>query len=54
MYRGLSSAAPDNLPIATRLANQVSCLPLYTARTDEDGERVVACVTLAEPCTLPS
>ncbi|MEI6804136.1 MAG: DegT/DnrJ/EryC1/StrS family aminotransferase [Burkholderiales bacterium] len=29
MYRGLSSAAPANLPIATRVAREVICLPIY-------------------------
>ena len=29
MYRGLPSAAPSNLPIATRMANEVICLPIY-------------------------
>lgn len=28
-YRGLISAQPDNLPIATRIAEQVICLPIY-------------------------
>ena len=54
MYRGLSSATLDNLPIATRLANQLICLPLYPAMTDENVGRVVACVSQVEPCTLPS
>lgn len=28
-YRGLQSAKPENLPIATKLAAQVLCLPIY-------------------------
>lgn len=40
MYRGLPSAAPENLPVATRLANQVICLPIYPALTDDDVRRV--------------
>ncbi|KAF0200316.1 MAG: DegT/DnrJ/EryC1/StrS [Bacteroidetes bacterium] len=28
-YRGLSSSRPDNLPIATKIAEQVICLPIY-------------------------
>jgi len=28
-YRGLPSSKPDNLPVATRLADQVICLPIY-------------------------
>lgn len=30
-YRGLPSANPVNLPVATRIAGQVICLPLYPA-----------------------
>ena len=29
MYRGLPSAAPENLPVAHRIADQVLCLPIY-------------------------
>ncbi len=29
MYRGLVSAAPANLPVATRVAREVICLPIY-------------------------
>jgi dTDP-4-amino-4,6-dideoxygalactose transaminase len=29
MYRGLSSAHSDNLPVATAAARQVLCLPIY-------------------------
>lgn len=29
MYRGLPSAHPDNLPVATKAAQQVLCLPIY-------------------------
>jgi dTDP-4-amino-4,6-dideoxygalactose transaminase len=28
-YRGLSSAHPNNLPVATKVADQVVCLPVY-------------------------
>ena len=28
-YRGLPSAKPDNLPVATKVANQILCLPIY-------------------------
>jgi dTDP-4-amino-4,6-dideoxygalactose transaminase len=52
MYRGLPSAAPDNLPVATRLSQQVICLPMYPAMTDEDVERVVATLALEESCAL--
>jgi dTDP-4-amino-4,6-dideoxygalactose transaminase len=43
-YRGLPSAAPENLPVATRLANEVICLPMHHELTDEDIERILGCV----------
>ncbi|MBR4199537.1 MAG: DegT/DnrJ/EryC1/StrS family aminotransferase [Bacteroidales bacterium] len=39
-YRGLPSAAPENLPVATRIANEVICLPMHHELRDEDVERV--------------
>jgi dTDP-4-amino-4,6-dideoxygalactose transaminase len=41
MYRGLASAQRDNLPVATRIAEQVLCLPLSTALSPADLNRVV-------------
>ena len=29
-YRGLDSAHPDNLPVATKIAGEVFCLPIYS------------------------
>ena len=43
-YRGLPSAAPDNLPVATKLANEVICLPIHHELSDEDIDRVICCV----------
>ena len=40
-YRGLPSATPDNLPVATKIANEVICLPMHHALTDEEIERVL-------------
>lgn len=40
-YRGLPSAAVDNLPVANRISNQVICLPLHQDMTDEDVQRVI-------------
>jgi dTDP-4-amino-4,6-dideoxygalactose transaminase len=34
-YRGLNSAKPDNLPIATQVAKQVICLPIYPALEED-------------------
>jgi dTDP-4-amino-4,6-dideoxygalactose transaminase len=41
MYRGLPSAEPANLPVATRAAAQVLCLPIYPALTPADQLRVI-------------
>lgn len=43
-YRGLPSATPANLPVAKRLADQVICLPMHHALTDEDVDRVICAV----------
>lgn len=54
MYRGLPSATPENLPVASRLALQVICLPLFPAMTNEDVERVVAVIREEGKCALAS
>jgi dTDP-4-amino-4,6-dideoxygalactose transaminase len=41
MYRDLPSAAPDNLPVANRAAEQVLCLPIYPELSQSDQARVV-------------
>lgn len=43
-YRGLESAHPDNLPVATKMAEQVICLPMYYGLTGEDVERIVSLI----------
>ena len=40
-YRDQPSAAPKNLPVATKMANEVICLPMYHNLSEEDIERVV-------------
>ena len=40
-YRDLSSAAPENLPVATKMANEVICLPMYHDLSEEDIEKVI-------------
>lgn len=40
-YRGLESAAPNNLPNAHKMADSVICLPMHHALTDEEVERVL-------------
>lgn len=43
-YRGLESARPENLPVATRIAEQVICLPMHHLLTKEDVERVLSLI----------
>ena len=43
-YRGLTSAAPENLPVATKMANEVICLPMHHALSDEDVNRILELV----------
>lgn len=40
-YRGLESAAPENLPNAHKMADQVICLPMHHALNEEDLERII-------------
>ena len=45
-YRGLESSSESNLSIATRIANQVICLPMHHALSDEDIERTIKAIKL--------
>ena len=40
-YRGLDSAKSDHLPNATRMANQVLCLPMHHLLSEDDINRVI-------------
>lgn len=40
-YRGLPSAAPENLPVATKIANEVICLPIHHDLGEGDVDRVL-------------
>ena len=40
-YRGLESANPNNLPNAHKMAEEVICLPMYHALSEEDEERII-------------
>ena len=40
-YCGLPSATPENLPVATRIANEVICLPMHHGLTETDADRVL-------------
>lgn len=43
-YRGLPSATPENLPVATSMANKVICLPMHHELSDDDINRVIRIV----------
>jgi len=40
-YRGLPSATRENLPVATRMADTVICLPIHHELTDADLDRIL-------------
>lgn len=40
-YREYPSATPTNLPVATKMADQVLCLPMHHALSKEDVERII-------------
>ena len=43
-YRGLESARPENLPVATKMANEVICLPMHHELTEENLNRILNCI----------
>jgi len=43
-YRGLPSARPENLPVATRIAQQVICLPMHHNLTNSDLDRIISLI----------
>ena len=47
MYKDMPSASAENLPVATRIASEVICLPIYPALEDQDVDRVIAVITEA-------
>ncbi len=42
IYKGLASAKKELLPIANKMAEEVLCLPIHHALTDEDVDRILA------------
>lgn len=44
-YRGLPSAAQENLPQAHKMAESVICLPMHHALTGADIERIINCIS---------
>lgn len=45
-YRGLPSAAKENLPNAHRMADSVICLPMHHSLSEEDVKRVLLSITV--------
>lgn len=43
-YSGLESADPKNLPVATRMADTVICLPMHHELSEEDVERTISII----------
>ena len=43
-YKNYPSAKPENLPVANKIAEQVLCLPMHHALSEEDVERVIDCI----------
>lgn len=43
-YRGLESSNPGNLPVATKMANEVICLPMHHALSGDDIKRILDCI----------
>jgi len=45
MYRGLPSAAHDNLPVARKIADQVICLPIHPDLSSEQVDFIAGLIT---------
>jgi dTDP-4-amino-4,6-dideoxygalactose transaminase len=43
-YRDVPSASPDNLPVASRVAEQILCLPIYPDLQPVDQQRIVGII----------
>lgn len=43
-YKEYSSAKPSNLPVATKMADQVLCLPMHHELGGDDIEKIVSCL----------
>ena len=43
-YRNLPSAKPESLPVATRIASEVICLPMHHALSEEDVQKVIGVI----------
>lgn len=49
MYRSLPSAAPTNLPVAKKAADQVLCLPIYPELDNDSIKRITAIIADQNP-----
>jgi len=47
MYRDIPSATERNLPVATRIATEILCLPIYPALESHEQDRIIALATAA-------
>ncbi len=47
-YRELESAHPKNLPVATRMAEEVICLPMHHELSDSDVQKVIECIVYSK------
>ena len=47
-YKDIPSANPANLPVANKIANQVICLPMHHALSEEDVKRIIDCIRVKE------
>ena len=45
-YRGLSSSKPENLPVATKVADQVICLPIYPNLEQDQLDKIIEIIKL--------
>ena len=43
-YRGLTSSKPENLPVATKVADQVICLPIFPELEHEPVKRITSII----------
>ena len=43
-YKDYPSASSENLQVATKMADQVICLPMHHALSEEDVERIIDCI----------
>lgn len=50
MYRGLPSARPDNLPVATDISRRILCLPIYPSLPMDQVREVVKIIASMGEC----